>query len=210
MNIKGPFTRIEYKDIDLNSNDQVKKYLLEQGWQPTQWNKSKKTGQITSPKLTEDSFDSIQGDLGKQIARRGILRHRRNTIQNYEDSDNMGILSKIRSDGRVPAEAITCGTPTGRSTHTGAVCNVPKAKPKIVYGKEMRSIFCVKDPYVMLGADLKQIEALVTAHYASLFDNGAYIRILSEVESIHDYNATLIERDRDTAKSFQYALVKMV
>ena len=83
---------------------------------------------------------------------------------------------------------------------------MPKAKPKIIYGKEMRGIFCVRDPYVMLGADLKQIETVIIAHYANIFDGGAYINVLNNVESIHDYNAELIERDRDTAKSFQYSI----
>jgi len=204
--IKGPFTRIECLDIDLNSFDQVKTYLLSIGWKPTRWNVSKTTREITSPKLTEDSFDSIEGDLGKLIARRWVLRHRRNTVQNYKDPENKGILAAIREDGRVAAEVITCNAVTGRCTHTGVVVNIPKAKPKLVYGKEMRSIFCVRDPYVMLGADLKQIEAVVTAHYANLFDGGEYIKVLNSVNSIHDYNAALIERDRDTAKSFQYSL----
>lgn len=208
MKIKGPFTRIEYLDIDLNSNDQVKNYLLKEGWVPTQYNVSKTTGAQTSPKLTEDSFDTIQGDLGKLLARRNILRHRRNTVLNYENPETMGIIAAIRTDGKVAAEGITCNAITGRTTHKGVVTNIPKNKPKIAYGKEMRSVFCVRPPYVMLGADLKQIEALVTAHYSSFFDGGAYIKILSEVESIHDYNALLIERDRDTAKSFQYAFVK--
>ena len=119
--VAGPFSRIEYLDIDLNSTTQVKDYLLSVGWQPTKWNKSKTDGRITSPKLTEDSFDSIEGDLGKLIARRGILRHRRNSVQNYEDPENKGIIAQVRSDGRVAAEVITCNTPTGRSTHRGAV-----------------------------------------------------------------------------------------
>jgi len=204
--VAGPFSRIEYLDIDLNSTTQVKDYLLSVGWQPTEWNKSKTDGRITSPKLTEDSFDSIEGDLGKLIARRGILRHRRNSVQNYEDPDNKGIIAQVRSDGRMEAGGITCGTPTGRTTHRGIV-NIPKAKPKIVYGKEMRSIFCVREPYIMLGADLKQIETAVSAHYASLFDGGKFIKILEEYGSIHDYNATLIDRDRDIAKSFLYAIM---
>lgn len=135
------------------------------------------------------------------------MRHRRNTILNYKDPTEKGIVAKIRPDGRVPAKGILCATPTGRTTHREAVCNVPKASDKVVLGKEMRSIFCVCLPDVMLGADLDQIEARITAHYASLFDGGEYWRIIEETGDIHQYNADLIGQDRDTAKSFQYALV---
>ena len=205
--VRGPFCRIEYHDIDLGSSQQVKNYLLSVGWKPTEWNKSKKTGEITSPKLTEDSFPSIQGDTGQLVARRNVIVHRRRTILNYDDPEGKGIISKIRDDGRVPATGILCGTPTARTKHSGAVCNVPKAKPKVIYGKEMRSLFCVKPPYVMLGADLDQIEARITAHYASLYDGGEYWDIIQRTGDIHQYNADMLGVDRDpTAKAFQYAV----
>lgn len=121
MNIKGPFSKIEYKEINLNSSDQVKEYLLSVGWIPTQYNINKETREPTSPKLTEDSFKSIKDDTGRLVARRNILVHRRRTIQNYDDPENKGILSCIRDDGRVPAQGITCATPTSRSKHMRAV-----------------------------------------------------------------------------------------
>lgn len=208
MNIKGPFSKIEYKEINLNSSDQVKKYLLSVGWIPTQYNINKETRELTSPKLTEDSFSSIKDDTGKLVARRNILVHRRRTIQNYDDPENKGILSFLRDDGRVPAEGITCATPTSRSKHMKAVCNIPKAKPNVVYGKEMRRLFCVKPPDLMIGADLCSIEANITGHHASVFDNGEYWDVIASVPDIHQYNADLINNTRDVAKSFQYALVK--
>lgn len=205
-NIQGPFCKIESVPINLNSHQQVKEFLLSVGWIPTQWNINKKTKQVTSPKLTEDSFHSIKDDIGKLVARRNILVHRRRTIENIDDPENKGILSHIRSDGRVSAEGLTCATPTGRTTHRGAVCNVPKAKDSVVYGKEMRRIFMVRNPFVMIGADLKAIEARVTAHWASLFDGGEYWRVIQSVPDIHQYNADLINNTRDVAKSFQYAI----
>lgn len=207
----GPFTKIAYVPVDLNSSAQVKKVLLAEGWKPTTYNTT--TDPVTrkkirtSPKLTEDSYGSIVGTTGKMIARRNIIAHRRRTILNFKDPLNKGILSKIReADGRCPAEGITCATPTGRTTHRNAVCNVPKAKESIPYGIEMRSMFCVKEPYIMLGADLDGIEARITAHWAWQFDDGAYWRVLQECGDIHQYNADLISSDRDTAKSFQYAI----
>jgi DNA polymerase I-like protein with 3'-5' exonuclease and polymerase domains len=209
MNIKGPFQKIDFVDFNLDSSDQTKSYLLSVGWIPTTYNrvfdKNTRSWRTTSPKLTEDSFDSISDDTGKLLARRAILCHRRRFIENFKDPENKGLLAYIRPDGRVAARGNLCGTPTARTTHSAPVCNVPKAKDKIVYGKELRSLFCVEDGYVMLGADLDQIEARITAHYASIFDQGEYAEYVLDGD-IHQRNADLIGRDRDTAKSFQYAL----
>lgn len=117
MNIKGPFTRIEFQDINLNSSQQVKDYLLSVGWIPTQYNINKETREPTSPKLTEDSFGSIKDDTGILLARRAVLVHRRRQIENYKDPENKGLLAYVRDDGRIPAAGITCATPTGRTAH---------------------------------------------------------------------------------------------
>ena len=70
--VGGPFTRINWLEINLGSIHQVKAYLLKTGWIPTQWNH--KDGVRTSPKLTEDSYGSITGDLGKRIKDRLLFR----------------------------------------------------------------------------------------------------------------------------------------
>ena len=208
--VQGPFTRIKYEKFNLNSHVQVKDYLLRHGWKPTTYNRVKEkdgSWRTTGPKLTEDSFHTIEGQTGQALARRNVLVHRRRMIKNEKDPQNKGILSCVRRDGRVPANGILCATNTGRTTHRDAVCNIPKAKASVPYGKEIRELFCRKDPgHVLLGADLDQIEARITAHYAALFDGGEYWKILEETGDIHKHNAKLIGSDRDTAKSFQYAL----
>lgn len=205
MNVKGPFTRIRYKDINLNSADQVKKYLLSVGWIPTQYNINKETREPTSPKLTEDSFSSIKDDTGRLLARRAILVHRRRQIENYKDPENKGLLAYVRDDGKVPAEGITCATNTGRTKHRKGICNMPKADPKVILGKEMRSLFICIPPYRMIGADLKSIENFMLGHYTSTFDGGAYWHHLQTCEDPHQFNADLLGCDRNTAKTFIYA-----
>lgn len=175
LNIGGSFSRIRLEPLNLNSHKQVKDYLLTQGWKPTQWNINKETRERTSPKLTEDSFSSIKGDLGQMLAKRNVLRHRRNTLKNFND-DTKGILNLVRADGTVPADANTLATPTSRMAHRGAVCNVPGGDA--ILGEEMRRCFCVKEPYRMLGADLDAIEARVMAHFTMPYDDGAIARDL--------------------------------
>ena len=63
------------------------------------------------------------------------LKHRQSQIK--------GFLKHIRTDGRIPADAHTIGTPTYRFRHTKVV-NVPKAASHVVFGKQMRSLFTVK------------------------------------------------------------------
>ncbi len=127
-NIGGPFTRVQFIPINLNSDAQVKKYLLTQGWVPREWNyKKDKNGRWmydskgkkikSSPKLTEESYPSIKSDIGKELARRAVLRHRENLIQNRKDPNNKGLLSFIRSDGRIPAEGVPQAAITGRYRH---------------------------------------------------------------------------------------------
>jgi len=127
--IGGPFTRIQFIPINLNSSTQVKEYLLKQGWIPREWNykKNNRTGRWeydskgkkikSSPKLTEESYPSIKSAIGKELARRAVLRHRENLIQNRKDPENKGLLSFIRSDGRIPAEGVPQAAVTGRYRH---------------------------------------------------------------------------------------------
>jgi len=204
--IRGPFSRIEYKPIDLNSSKQVKDYFLSQGWEPTEYNRRKNpdgSWTTTSPKLTEDSFGTIKGDTGQLVARRNILRHRRNFLQNYTDPEGKGLLSHC-TEGKVRAQGILCGTPTGRTKHRGAVCNVPGGDAYL--GKAVRSLYGVVDPYVLLGSDLAAIEARVFGHYTFPYDGGDYARELIDGD-IHSKNAKIFGTSRSGAKPIFYMIL---
>jgi len=116
------------------SQEQMKEYLLTVGWEPTQWTEK------GSPKLTEDSLDSIQGEAGTLFARRAILTARRGLLLNTKD-DEKGLINKVRPDGRIAALANPCATPTGRMRHKNVV-NIPAARSDL--GPEIRSLFCTK------------------------------------------------------------------
>lgn len=213
--VSGPFSRIEEHRLDINSIKQVKDYFLEQGWIPTEYNFSKKTGQPTSPKLTEDSYGTITGGMGPQIKERLTLCHRRNQIQ--------GWLDRVRPDGRLSAYANTCGTPTGRMRHSNVV-NIPKAVcyPKghervgelvyatdskyqyVPYGTEMRSLFTVPKSYKLVGCDAEQLELRLLAHFMG---DDLYIQEILRGD-IHAHNQRLAGLPtRDDAKTFIYAFL---
>lgn len=217
LTIGGPFCRIKWEPINLDSDPQVKEFLFTQGWIPTTWNykkdsngrKIKIDGQYikASPKLTEDSYATIRGETGKLIARRNILVHRRRSIFNVDSKGGMkGYLNLTRSsDGKIEARGIPQGTNTGRYRHSVLV-NVPKSDPKVVYGKEMRELFTVRPGYVMLGTDASALEARMEAHYCYDFEGGIEYAFDLVDGDIHAKNATFFGTDRDGAKSPKYCL----
>ena len=205
----GPFCRINIIPFDLGSIKQVKDYLLDNGWNPSEWNYSKVTGERSSPKLTGE-FAGIQGDLPKQVQLRITLRHRKSQIE--------GWIKNVRNDHRLPAGANPCGTNTGRMRHT-CVVNVPKAnsdketgkliwdeaKQKDFFGTQMRSLFTsgTDNNHVMVGHDASGLELRMLAHFMK--DETYIEEILNGDIHTHNQNAAGLPT-RDSAKSFIYAL----
>lgn len=216
--IGGPFTRIEWHTINLNSDEQVKDYLLSQGWRPTQWNYKKDP--ITkrdmrddrgnklksSPKLTEDSYASVEGKIPELVTRRNTLVHRRRQVFNITRQGELkGWLNLLREDGRIEAQGTPQATNTGRYRHR-VVVNVPKADPKVLYGEQMRALFIVPDDMVMVGCDASALEARMEAHECYDFEGGVeYAHELIDGD-IHAKNAKVFGTDRNGAKSPKYAL----
>ena len=101
--------------------DEIKKKLLLSQFWPT------------SPKITEDSFESISDEDGmalKLLKERMVWAHRRSLLQ--------GLLAVVRPDGKISGEANPCATPTARMKHKKIV-NIPSAGSP--FGEECRSLF---------------------------------------------------------------------
>lgn len=204
----GDHCRVEFEEINLASNDQVKNYLLSVGWIPTEWNykkdasgkrfvKDKKGSNIkTSPKLTEDSFDSLKDDTGKLIVKRILYCHRRSQIQGWIDS--------VRADGRVGAGGNSVGTNTGRVTHRNIV-NVPKAEDDVYYGKEMRGLFKVPEGFKLCGSDLCALEDRIAGHFTFKYDKGSYANLLLSGDP-HQRTADMFRTERYLGKRCNHAL----
>ena len=181
--VAGPFTRIEFKPVKLSQHKLIKEYLLKLGWKPTQWTyKTDRTKKIlrdernqplkNSPKITEDSFDSIPGEFGQNFARWSTLVHRLNTLKNPRD-DRKGWINVMREDGRISCDPDTLGASTGRMTHKNLV-NVPGTKA--VFGKEMRQCFIAPEGKILIGADAA----------------GAQLRLLAGAMQDKEYLETIV------------------
>lgn len=185
--VGGPHNLVRFEEPDLGSRQKLMRQLERHGWRAINYTDK------GNPKLDEESLEGLSGGVGGDIARWYLYSHRRGQIQ--------GWLDNLRDDGRISAQANTCGTNTGRFTHR-LVVNVPKAAPQVVFGKEMRSLFIVEDGYVLVGHDASGLELRMLAHY---LNNPEYTEILLSGD-LHEYHRELAGLpNRDAAKTFIYA-----
>jgi DNA polymerase-1 len=191
----GPFSRIAFRPVDLNSNQETKEFLLAQGWEPAEWNTNNE-GKRTSPKLSKtDPFEGIDGELGRMVARRVQARHRKSQIE--------GWLAAIRPDGRIAAEVGGVAT-TGRLTHR-VIVNVPSPTTKSFFAKQMRKGFIAQPGWKLIGVDSKsnQIRQL-----AARIDDPAFTEFVLSGLDIHERNRQLSGvPTRTIAKNLYYGTI---
>lgn len=196
--IAGPFTAVRFDTINLGSEKQLKEYLFSIGWKPDEWNYNKKTREVTSPKITESSLESLEGINAKAIKERIQAAHRLSQLN--------GWLENIRPDGRVPM-IISGMTPTYRCTHK-IVVNVPGEKAYL--GHEMRACFITKQGYKLVGIDSKSNQLRGLCHYMK---DDAYTQAVvygkqedgTDIHSVNQRAAGLPTRAK--AKTFIYGLL---
>jgi DNA polymerase I-like protein with 3'-5' exonuclease and polymerase domains len=234
--VAGPFSKVEFIPLNLRSPVQVTAFLLSLGWKPQEWNFkfNPLTGrkEKTSPKLTSKSWDSLPEGLGQKIGEYKTINHRRNSLLSVKHPEEKGALNTVRSDGRVPAKALTCATPTARSRHMETICNLPSAnvdkdtgkliwypmKQRVLFGTEIRALYGVHPDHWQVGVDLAGIEARMMCHYclAVAYASGSSQRIqdaedLAELVlhgDFHQHNADFWGVLRSPhAKSGLYALM---
>ena len=198
VTVGGPFSRIDFRPVNLNSNEETKDFLLGLGWEPKEWNTNDE-GERTSPKMSkEDPFNGIEGKLGRLVAKRVQCRHRKSTIE--------GLMKLVRPDGRIPSVVKTLAD-TSRAIHAGIV-NIPQAKS--FFGKQMRKIFICKEGWVLVGtdSDADQIRKL-----AGRMNDPAYTETVVNGDKdkgtdIHTVNQRAAQLpSRDDAKTFFYGFL---
>jgi len=222
--IMGPFTGVSFEDFNLNSPLQVSALLLENGWEPKEFNYVKKKGggfelnkdgsyKISTPKVSEDlsCLDSVTGDLGQLIVEERVVRSKMSYIHRVRKKDGAkkGWLNEVRDDGRMVGRGIPMGTPTARYTHAGVV-NVPR--PTTRYGDLLRELFIADEGHVLVGTDGMGLEARVAGHYTAEYDGGEFARELMDGD-IHSKNAAAFtnavnrEVSRSDSKNIYYGII---
>lgn len=203
VEVAGPFARISFRYVSLDSNEEVKDFLLKSGWIPQEWNENN-AGERTTPKLSQtEEFEGVQGSMGKLVAKRVVCRQRRGVIEGWLDYlDGSSTSSMKRLPGSVAGLAVT-----GRARHR-LIVNVPG--PDKFFGKQMRSMFIATPQRVLVGVDSKgnQIRQLA----ARMGDDEFTSVVLDPSRDIHAYNRDRAglppdKAGRHKAKTFFYALI---
>lgn len=211
--ICGDFSKVIYEKFNLNSSAQIKKYLLENGWKPTEWNYKKdrhdkplKDARNRKIKTSPKSPDSVEAwdEIALMLDNPNISLLAEFNKASHRLSSINGYFEKIRPDGRLEAQANTCGTNTTRATHK-IIVNVPKAEEGVYYGKEMRSLFIADKGKVLVGGDASALEARCEAHYLFPFDPDSSRELLEG--DIHTKNAAIFGTTRSKAKNGKYAIL---
>lgn len=201
--VTGPFTRINFRKVNLNSSHEVKQYLLSVGWVPEYWN-TNDDGERTSPIISADEpFLGIEKGLGQLIAKRIQVRHRASQIE--------GWIRRIRPDGRIPSRVSGLAA-TGRAKHSDIV-NVPGAEA--FFGKQMRKCFICKPGFKIVGTDSAGCQnRMLAARVKDPFFTETLINGTKEAKtSIHWVNVKAIKAvagfdvSYGTAKNLNYAFM---
>jgi DNA polymerase I len=196
--VAGPFSRIDIRPTNLDSNLETKEFLLSLGWEPLEWN-TNDAGEKTSPKMSKDDpFEGIESKLGRVVAKRVQCKQRRGIVE--------GLIECIRPDGKIPSVVNTLAA-TGRATHRNIV-NIPGAKS--FYGRRMRSFFTSRPGMVLVGTDSDSCQLRMLA---GRMGNQAYINAIvngdkSKGTDNHSLTMKICSLDsRDRAKTVMYCLL---
>ena len=178
--IDGPFCRVTFEQLDLDSVSDVKIFLFRNGWVPTEYNykRDEDTGKMhqTSPKITEDSLEPLQGN-GKLYVDFLATKSRHGILETW--------IANTDKDGNLHGGCFTIGTPSTRSRHN-IIVNVPSADA--AWGKEMRALFRCKPGWKLIGCDSASNQARGLAHYLG---SQEYTDLLLNGD-VHSYNARIL------------------
>ena len=177
--ILGPYSRVKFEKLSLDSVTDVKIFLFRNGWQPNEYNykKDKKGRKIRkSPKITEDSLEFLGGD-GKLYKEFLTVKARHGILKTWIDNTD--------ENGMLHGDSMTIGTPSMRMRHK-IIVNVPAGNS--LWGKEMRELFQTKPGWKLIGCDSSGNQARGLAHYLK---DEEFINTLLHGD-IHQYNADIL------------------
>jgi len=201
--------RVKIQQFNPGSRDHIAKHLMER----CDWKPSKLDGR-TDPsthhpdgkvKVTEDILGGLRKFAGIPLL-----------IEYLTVAKVLGMLSegkqawtkKVAQDGRIHGKVRHNGAVTGRCTHSNPnMTQVPKVGNP--WGAECRELFVPEEGRLLLGVDASGLELRMLAHYLARYDDGEYIRTVTEGDP---HRKTQVDAGipdgptaRDTAKRFKYA-----
>lgn len=222
VRLDGGYDVSDYVAFNLGSPDQRIEKLLELGWEPTEWNVSKKTKERTSPKVDEDALLTFAETSGREevakLAKWIVTNSRANMIRTWLDAYNP-------ETGAIHGSLFLAGTLRYKHSKPNSA-NIPAVRLKKVdgedtiqygedggYSYESRDLFWCGDPaeFDLVGIDGTGIQNRCLIH--------SLIKTVGE-EAVKDFKALALEGDvhkrnieilglanKAAAKKFYYTLM---
>lgn len=198
----SPFTQIKYLNFNPSSRHHIITCLKRKyNWQPVEYTEK------GNPKVDDSILESLKYPEAQDLAYYMMLNKR---IGQLAEGDKAW-LKLIKDDNRIHGTIKQNGTRTGRCAHYNPnMSQVPAIRKP--YGKECRELFIATKDHVLVGCDADGLELRCLAGFMCKFDNGVYIKAVTEGKKeletdIHSINANVTELDRETVKTLMYALI---
>lgn len=176
------------QEFNLGSRQQIGAYLQDFGWKP------KHLTETGIPVVNEKTLSEVHGIPEAELIGTYLMLQKRHVqISSW--------VSAIQPDGRVHGYVNSCGTITGRMTHSKPnMAQVPAVRAP--YGLECRELFIVPKGYSLVGVDASGLELRMLAHYMNDKEYTQEV-IYGDIHTANQNAAGL--QSRDTAKTFIYA-----
>ena len=192
---EGP-KRVKLIPFNPTSRQQVSALLTDRyGWKPEEFTND------GHAKVDEKVLSSLPFPPAKDISKLFLIEKRIGQLAEGEQA-----WLRLVKNGRIYGGCNTNGAVSGRVTHVRPnLATVPRVGNP--YGKECRSLFVPRDGTVLCGFDASGLELRCAAHYLSAYDNGEYIKTVTEGDP-HTINQEAAGLEtRDQSKTFIYALI---
>lgn len=205
--VKGVMTyKTQVIEFNPSSRQHIAKVLKEKhGWEPKEFTE---TGEA---KVDDTILADLPYPEAKLLAEYFLVQKRLGQL--VEGGE--GLMKRVKKDGRIHGEVITCGAVTGRMTHRKPnLAQIPANRSP--YGERFRELFIPRLGWKQIGCDADALELRCLAHYMAAFDGGEYIDVVlkgdkSKGTDMHSVNCRAIGFDpkthRDMAKTWFYAFI---
>ena len=193
-----PFIKKKKIQFNPNSRDHIAFRLKEiRNWKPKEFTPDGK------PKVDDEILKQLDYPEAKILSRYFMIQKR---IAQIAEGNNAWL--KLEKNNRIYGSINTNGAITGRATHSNP--NLAQVPAIILeFGPECRSLFKAADGYVLVGADMSQIELRVLGHYISAYDGGEYADdvINGDIHTRTLQALGLTQEERWLAKRFMYTFL---
>ena len=151
--------------------------------------------------VDEKVLDSLEYPEAKTLSEFLLIQKRISQL-----SEGNSAWLKLTNNNKIHGHVNTLGTVTGRCTHNKPnIAQVPAVGTP--YGEECRSLFNVPDTFKLVGVDVSGLELRCLSHYLARFDNGEYVKQVTEGD-VHTFNQKAAGlRSRSLAKRVIYGLI---